>query len=87
MSLSSSKSSSLRHRLAPARETRGVRTTLTTAVIILVLSLAAWLYFYVDSVALNAAETTVVVGLIALIVILAKWVWTKNRTSGNGRRS
>jgi hypothetical protein len=56
-------------------------------VIILVLSLAAWLYFYVDSVPLNAAETTVVVGLIALIVVLAKWVWTKKRASGNGRRS
>jgi Na+/proline symporter len=87
MSLSSSKSSPLRHRLAPAREIRSVRTTISTAVVILILSLAAWLYFYVDSVPLNAAETTVVVGLIALIVVLAKWVWTKKRASGNGRRS
>ena len=38
---------------------------------ILVLSLAAWTFFYLPGLPLGAAETTVVVGAVALVVTLA----------------
>ena len=87
MRLSSSKSSPPRHPPADAEGTRGIRTTMSTAVVVLVLSLTAWVCFYFANVPLNAAETTVVVGLITLMVILVKWVWTRMRASVKGRRA
>jgi hypothetical protein len=42
-----------------------------TAVAILVLSLAAWTFFYLAGLPLGAAETTIVVGFVALLVTLA----------------
>ena len=39
-------------------------------VAILVLSLAAWTFFYLAGLPLGAAETTIVVGVVALLVTL-----------------
>ena len=41
-----------------------------TTVVILVLSLAAWTFFYLKGLPLGAADTTIVVGAIALVVTL-----------------
>ena len=43
-----------------------------TAIAILVLSLAAWTYFYLAGLPLGAAETTIVVGVVALLVALVR---------------
>jgi hypothetical protein len=49
----------------------------------MVLSLAVWTYFYVSPGApLTAAETAVVVGVCAVAVLGARWVWARRR----GRR-
>ena len=50
--------------------------TLTT---ILVLSLAAWAFFYLSGLPLGAAETTVVVGIIAILVTLVNLAVRKIR--------
>jgi hypothetical protein len=44
----------------------------------IVLSLAAWVFFYVlaPGTPLTPAETLVVVGLCAGVVLLAKWIWS-----------
>ena len=44
-----------------------------TAIAILVLSLAAWAFFYLAGLPLGAAETTVVVGAVALVVTLGNF--------------
>ena len=41
----------------------------STAIVVLGLSLLAWSFFYLSGLPLGAAETTVVVGLIGLVVI------------------
>lgn len=56
-----------------------MNTSLGTAITILALSLAAWVFFYVTSEPLKPSETTVVVGFIALLVVSVKWLWTRRR--------
>ena len=45
--------------------------------IILVLSLAVWCFFYVTSTRLQPAETSVVVGICTLLVLAAKFLWSR----------
>jgi hypothetical protein len=56
-----------------------VKTSFGTLVLIIVLSLAAWVFFYLTTGQLKAPETMVVVGFCALVVISAKWLWAKLR--------
>jgi hypothetical protein len=56
-----------------------MKTTISTAVLIILCSLAAWVFFYMTTGPLQAPETMVVVGLCALAVISAKWLWIKLR--------
>ena len=60
------------------------------AVAILVLSLAAWTFFYLAGMPLGAAETTIVVGLVALFVTLvslgARWLRKRPQVRGNEER-
>lgn len=58
-----------------------MKTSLNTAVLIILASLAAWIFFYLTTGPLQAPETMVVVGLCALIVISVKWLWAKVRGS------
>lgn len=47
---------------------------------ILVLSLAVWAFFYISPGApLGASETAVVVGVCAVAVLAARWVWQRVR--------
>jgi drug/metabolite transporter (DMT)-like permease len=46
---------------------------------VLVLSLATWAFFFFKGLPLGAGETTVVVGLNALIVALASWAFRRVR--------
>jgi hypothetical protein len=55
----------------------GVKLSLPTTSAIVVLALALWVFFYVTSERLTSAETTVVVGLCAAIVLGSKWCWTR----------
>jgi O-antigen/teichoic acid export membrane protein len=50
-----------------------------TAVAILVLSLAAWAYFFMKGLPLDLASTTIVVGAITLIVTLVSLLIRKFR--------
>jgi hypothetical protein len=45
--------------------------------IILALSLAVWCFFDITSAPLQPAETTVVVGLCTLLVLAAKFFWSR----------
>lgn len=64
-----------------------MKTSLSTAVVIVVVSLAAWAFFYVTTGPLTPPETMVVVGLCALVVISAKWLWTKLRNAKKAKAS
>ena len=50
-----------------------------TVVVILVLSLAVWSAFYAMAEPLESDDTKIVVGIIAGIVLFAKWVWGRVR--------
>jgi hypothetical protein len=45
--------------------------------VILALSLAVWCFFDITSAPLQTAETTVVVGLCTLVVLAAKFLWSR----------
>jgi hypothetical protein len=45
--------------------------------VILALSLAVWCFFDITSAPLQPAETTVVVGLCTLVVLAAKFLWSR----------
>jgi len=64
-----------------------VKTSLSTAIAIIAVSLAAWVFFYFTSGPLQASETTVVVGLSAILVISAKWLWTQIRKPKKEKRA
>jgi hypothetical protein len=62
-----------------------VKASAGTLAAILVLSLAVWTFFYLSPGApLDGAETTVVVGVCAGVVLLARWVWARLRGSRRG---
>ncbi len=46
-----------------------------TGLVILVLSLAIWLFFSLESMRLDAASTSVVVLVCTVVVLSAKWLW------------
>ncbi len=50
------------------------KISLLLTVSILLLSLSAWAFFYAMGWPLQAGDTTVVVGLVALVVFSAKWI-------------
>ncbi len=50
--------------------------------VIAVLSLATWYCFHLESMPLTSAETTVVVFIWAVIVLLSKWVWGRLHRKG-----
>jgi hypothetical protein len=59
-----------------------------TLAAILALSLAVWTFFYLGPGApLNASETSVVVGVCAVAVLGARWVWGRLRGSRGGNGS
>jgi hypothetical protein len=60
-----------------------VRTSVATLGAILVVSLAAWSFFYVSTPAspLTAGETAIVVGVSAGVVLLVRQVWLRVRKS------
>lgn len=56
-----------------------------TLAIILGLSLGVWMFFYLSPGApLNAAETSVVVGACAGVVLLGRWIWGRFHKAGKG---
>jgi hypothetical protein len=61
-----------------------IKTPVSVMVVILLLSLLAWVYFYLTSVPLNAGETTIVVGVVAITVFCVRWLWTKLRARARG---
>jgi hypothetical protein len=54
---------------------------------IVALSLAVWYFFYIESVPLTPAETTVVVGFCAALVLCGKWVWGRFAKTKTGSKS
>lgn len=56
-----------------------MKSSLGATAVILAMSLAAWVFFYLATGPLTAPETTVVVGICAVIVVFAKWLWTRMR--------
>jgi hypothetical protein len=57
-----------------------------TTIAVLVLSLAAWAFFYLAGVPLGAAETTVVVGVVALLVVLISLAMRRIRKPAEARK-
>ena len=52
-----------------------MKGSLATVVAILVLSLASWVGFYFLKAPLQPQETAVVVGICAVLVMIAKWLY------------
>lgn len=63
-----------------------MKSSLATAIAIVIISLAAWVFFYLTTGPLTAPETTVVVGFCAATVISAKWLWTRLRKPAKENR-
>jgi hypothetical protein len=62
-----------------------VKPPVGTLAVILVLSLAVWMYFYLSPGApLNASETAVVVGACAGAVFLVRFIWSRFRGTREG---
>ena len=57
----------------------GFKNFLTPAILVTGLSLATWLFFYVESMPLTPPETTIVVGIWFLTVFLAKMLLDRIR--------
>jgi hypothetical protein len=57
-----------------------------TTIAVLVLSLCVWAFFYLAGVPLGAAETTVVVGAVALLVVLIRLVMRHIRKPAEARK-
>ena len=66
---------------AEATRTR-TRSVLPSLVVVLLLSLATWLFFQLESLPLNGPATTVVVGVWFLVVIMVKTIWQHFRKKG-----
>jgi hypothetical protein len=66
-----------------------VKVSAGTLVVITALALGIWTFFYVftPSTPLDGAETFVVVGVSAVLVLGAKWVWARLRRPGEGHAS
>jgi hypothetical protein len=52
-----------------------LKTSATATALILILSLGTWLFFYWESIPLDAKGTAVVAGMWALVVLSAKYCW------------
>lgn len=57
-------------------------------ILVLVLSLASWYFFYVESMPLAASETALITGFWLLVVLSGKWLLTRVRkgTEQNAKR-
>lgn len=55
----------------------GARKPVATILVILVLSLATWYFFQLESMPLTTAETTFEVGFWVVLVLIAKGIWTR----------
>ena len=64
-----------------------LKASLGTTVAIIALSLAVWVFFYVVSPGepLTPGETSVVVGVCAVIVLSAKWIWARLHKAKEGK--
>ena len=60
-----------------------VRVSLVALVSILVLSLATWSFFYVQSMPLDSGSTLIVVGIWIVVVTLSRWIWQRLRKRGS----
>jgi protein-S-isoprenylcysteine O-methyltransferase Ste14 len=67
---------------AEAERTRTKRV-LPSLVVVLLLSLATWFFFQLESMRLDGPATTVVVGVWFLIVILVRTIWQHFRKKGS----
>jgi hypothetical protein len=65
-----------KRRQATKEPTKGL---LPSLVLVLLLSLATWLFFELDSLSLDAPATTVVVGAWFLVVFIARTIWLRVR--------
>jgi hypothetical protein len=63
----------------------GFKNFLTPAVLVTGLSLATWLFFYVESMPLTPSETTIVVGAWFIAVFLAKMLLVRVRGTKSAR--
>ena len=64
-----------------------MKASVVTASMIVILALASWSFFYIKSVPLSPSETTVVVGVWAIVVLFGKWIWMRlRRTRENHER-
>jgi hypothetical protein len=58
-----------------ANSAAGSKKPVLTTIVVLGLSLATWLFFYLESLPLSLSETTVIVGGWLVVVLVGKWVW------------
>jgi hypothetical protein len=59
-----------------------MRSSVSTLIAILVLSVAGWVAFYMMSQPLPAEDTAVLVGASALVVVAARFLWLRRGSRG-----
>jgi len=65
----------------------GLRKSSPTAIAVLGLSLATWVFFYLKSMTLKVPEITVVVGFWLLVALAVNWVRGRLRKKGERREN
>jgi hypothetical protein len=70
---------------APVPGFGGLKVSWATGTLIVVLSLAVWIYFWNEHLPLDAASTGVVVFAIAICVMVGKWLWSRLRRSASAK--
>jgi len=63
----------------------GLKVSWGTGALIVILTLAVWIYFWMEQLPLDAASTSVVVFAIAVCVIAGKWLLSRLRRRVPGK--
>ena len=64
---------------APQTESGPFKVSLGVGISVLLLTLAVWIFFYVEQMPLDPGSTTVVALGAALSVVLVRWLWSWRR--------
>jgi type VI protein secretion system component VasK len=65
----------------PSSSLGGLKASWRTGIWILLITLAVWIYFYVQHMQLDQTATVVVALAATVLVVVAQWLWSRIRRS------
>ena len=65
----------------PSSSLGGLKVSWRTGIWILLITLAVWIYFYVEHLPLDQTATVVVALAATVLVVVAQWLWSRIRRS------